>query len=304
MKSALRLENEALELTLLPTQGGRIWEITQKATSDAPKKQWLWHNPQADSCKIAPGASYDDNWVGGWDDLFPNDSEGLWQGLDLPDHGEIWSMPWVVTSKTQNSVTLLCEGRALDYSIEKSITLGKKNSFSVQYRLESRLKKEHDLLFKLHPAFAIEPGDRIELPGFDSGPWIEPVDLTFSSIIGDAQPSKWPYVQNKKGARTDLGLIPHRESPEREFYYVKDLKEGWVQLHAKTGHKLKLTFPLEFFPSFWVFMDWGKWRGYHVVVLEPCTNYPKDLQTAASNGTCLKLKPGQKLEFSVQVEVW
>ena len=50
-------------------------------------------------------------------------------------------------------------------------------------------------------------------------------------------------------------------------------------------------------------MDFGGWRGHYVAVVEPCTNWPKELAKAAEAGRCAALKSGEFLETSVEVEL-
>jgi len=57
------------------------------------------------------------------------------------------------------------------------------------------------------------------------------------------------------------------------------------------------------FPYCWIFMTYGGWRDHNVVVLEPCTNYPKDLEKAISTGTATVLAPATTREFEVTVSV-
>lgn len=40
-----------------------------------------------------------------------------------------------------------------------------------------------------------------------------------------------------------------------------------------------------------VFQSYGGWRGHYVLVLEPCTTIPYDLEVACRNGTAALLKP-------------
>jgi hypothetical protein len=50
-------------------------------------------------------------------------------------------------------------------------------------------------------------------------------------------------------------------------------------------------------------MALGGWRDHYTVVMEPCTNFPKDLITAINNGTSAFMKPFEKLEFEISVNI-
>ncbi len=84
------LENGALRATVIPSLGGRIWDLVDCER----ERQWIWHR---DDVKLAPAhldSTYDDVWAGGWEELFPNDAPGPFEGRALPDHGEWWVKNW------------------------------------------------------------------------------------------------------------------------------------------------------------------------------------------------------------------
>lgn len=78
----LTLENAEIRLTIRPDLGGRIDQLEDLQTRHA----WLWHPshyaPET-TRSLAVGASFDDQWTGGWDEVFPNDAAGFFRG-------EIW----------------------------------------------------------------------------------------------------------------------------------------------------------------------------------------------------------------------
>jgi hypothetical protein len=64
-----------------------------------------------------------------------------------------------------------------------------------------------------------------------------------------------------------------------------------------------MHYSLADFPYTWLFLTYGGWRDHFTAVLEPCTNMPKDLETARRAGACARLEPGQKLECTVRVDL-
>lgn len=50
-------------------------------------------------------------------------------------------------------------------------------------------------------------------------------------------------------------------------------------------------------------MSYGGWRDHNVVVLEPCSNDPKDLNEAIATGNVAALAPSSTTEFQLQVSV-
>ena len=90
MKTAARsivLENDFISTEVLPELGGKVWRLFDKRNG----MQWIWNNPTIPLTPPPANAAYDDCWSGGWEELFPNDAAGLFEGRELPDHGEWWS---------------------------------------------------------------------------------------------------------------------------------------------------------------------------------------------------------------------
>ncbi|MBI5631782.1 MAG: hypothetical protein HY921_12965 [Elusimicrobia bacterium] len=294
-----RFNNGRLRAEILPGLGGKIWTL-----EDAERGiQWIWHNENLSPAPPQKGGTYDDNWAGGWEDLFPNDAPGAFDGRELPDHGEWWSKAWTAEiaedSSRQAQIRLRLKTNSVAASCEKTITLkaGVKE-LTVLYRVQNLEKKPLRFMLKQHLAAAVRPGDRIELPGGS----MRPVDLAFSSRLGEAGPFAWPLGLDKNGRGVDISLLPPA-GWDREFVYVCDLPEGWAGIRRPDGAGLRMSFDPKAFPHCWLFMDFGGWRGHYTAVLEPCTNWPKDLSQAAAAGRCACLPPGGTFETAVEVSL-
>ena len=72
---------------------------------------------------VASGAS-------GWDEMVPTLDACVYRapsgltGIELPDHGEAWRLPWSVLEETSSSATMQCAGVALPWRLERRIQLG------------------------------------------------------------------------------------------------------------------------------------------------------------------------------------
>ncbi|MBI2385628.1 MAG: hypothetical protein HYV14_06405 [Elusimicrobia bacterium] len=280
-----RLDNGLVRADILPGFGGRVWTLTDVARG----VDWVWKSPKVALAVPAPGASYDDSWAGGWEELFPNDAPGDFDGRTLPDHGEWWSRAWTadVLEDTAHraEVRLRLETRSAKASCEKIVGLDAgARSLRVRYRIENREKTPLRFMLKQHLAAAVRPGDRLELPGGT----VHRVDPSFSTLV-KASPAPWP---------AEFVLPP--AGKDKEFVYVADLPEGWAGIRRPDGAALRMSFDLKAFPHCWFFMDLGGWRGHYTVVVEPCTNWPKDLAEAAAAGRCAVLPPGGVFETAVE----
>ena len=294
--NVLELENDHILLQILPEIGAKILRILHKPQNT----EWLWQS-QKNPVRILPlGTNYDDNWTGGWDDLFPNDAPCLFQGHQLHDHGELWSQTWQ-WDLNEEEVHLWRHCICIPALVEKRIILENNESkFHVKYRITNLSDEPIIFLWKLHPAIAISPDHQLLLPGGK----VIPVDLTFSTIIGSPGPFEWPIVIDKQGRNHDLRIILPKDSGHKEFVYVTDLPEGWCAIKNKrTGSEFRLSFPTDVFPYLWLFITYGGWRDHYTIVLEPCTNFPKDLNSAYKKGTCGRIEGQASLECEVTVSL-
>ena len=131
----IRLQNSELDVTVLPTLGGRIWSLRQKRTD----VEWIWHRPGVPLSVASAGTAYDDHWAGGWEELFPNDAPGSFEGRELPDHGEWWSNPWdweiVEATARRASIRLTRQGEVIRTECEKWLILESgASSLTLRYR--------------------------------------------------------------------------------------------------------------------------------------------------------------------------
>jgi hypothetical protein len=299
--SEIMLGNESIQISVLPELGGKIWELWHKPS----QTQWLWHNPHIELKSVRLGASYDDNWAGGWEELFPNDAPGEFMGDDLPDHGEWWSQPWQYqvsdSMRDRASIRLWRDGAVTGMQFEKLISIeDTAPRVSIGYRILNDTSRTRYFLFKQHLALAVSPFHRLQLPGGK----VTPVDLTFSTLIRSNAVSVWPSAFGGNGELIDLSICPAAELCHREFIYVSELPEGWCGAwNSRNGATLRLHFPRNVFPFTWLFMTYGGWRDLYSVVFEPCTNMPKDLATAQSLGQCAVLHPQAELNCELHLDL-
>lgn len=292
---ALVIENSHLRLVILPELGGKLWSLVYKPMD----REIFWHNPRMAPRPAPYGAAYDDWFCGGWDELFPNDAPTTFAGDVYPDHGEWWAMPftWEIASQRADEVTLHLwrAGVVTNTTVERWITVrADAASVELRYRIHNDGPQPLDFLWKLHPALAISPQVRIELPACTVLP--EPA---FNDRL-DKQPFLWPQAHSAQGDAVDMRVVPPSSAATCDFYYATDLTAGWCALtDTQAGYRFELRFDPAVFRSVWVFGAYGGWRGHYVTILEPCTGYPYRLEDAVAQGTASRLAAGEVMETTV-----
>ncbi len=293
------LENDLLRIVVLPEAGARIWQITYRPLTSV----LLWNNPGVQPASQPLHASYDDTWTGGWDELFPNDEAGHLQGLNLPDHGELWTGVWEAERFHHDDsagVRLHFKTPLSHFLVEKMLILRPDSAvLEVAYRLTNHGTGNFPFLWKLHPAFAVSAHHRIDFPRMTVVREPE-----FAGTLAGA-PAVFPWPSISSGEEVlDLRQVPDVSSRALHFFYGTELAAGWCGITNRENRlATALRFDPEVFSSCWLFATHGGWRDLNVAVLEPATGYPFRLQTMIGEGRARSLAPGESLETNVLFSV-
>jgi hypothetical protein len=298
---AIVVENRWLRLTILPELGGKLLSLIDKTVD----REVFWHNPRTAPRPAHYGAAYDDWFCGGWDELFPNDAPALSAAGDAyPDHGEWWALPfaWEIDTRRYHEVTVYLRraGVVTNTLIERWITLrAGEPHFTIRYRLHNAGPQGLDFLWKLHPALAVTEHARIDLPACTVQP-----EAAYNARLAPAA-FAWPQGRGQRGEALDMRAVPPQASATYDFYYGTDLAGGWCALtDTATASGFGLAFDPQVFRSVWIFGAYGGWRGHYVTILEPCTGYPYQLETAVAQGHASQLAAGATLETTVTAVVY
>jgi galactose mutarotase-like enzyme len=294
----LRLSNEALGVSILPTVGAKIFDLIDRSTG----QNFLWHNSRIPAQSYPVEANFDNYWCGGWDDAFPTCETCTHQGEVYPNLGELRSVTWrveeLVESSPIASVRLSAGGPINPVRAQKRLTLNG-SSLEMEYSIYNEGYAPIDFIWGTHPAYAIEPGCRIHVP-------------SRHGLVGQANPCRlgepgqsysWPILTTAEG-QTDMSLVPE-PGDQNAGHYALDLSAGWYALefpHRQSG--VLIEFPLSACPHLWMWLSYGGWRGYYLAAIEPWTSVPVTLSDAVAAGTHRVLEPGATFHASVKATLW
>jgi len=153
--TVLVIENDWLSVEIAPSAGGRITSIFNKAL----KREFLWNNTALPLTGLNPGADYDSNFWGGIDELLPNDIPESVDGIDYPDHGELWTtaLDYRIAGDVIRLSGLL---RQSGLYYQKEICLHEQSpKIILTYNLANKALQARHFLWKLHAALKIGAGD-------------------------------------------------------------------------------------------------------------------------------------------------
>jgi len=193
---AVQIENDILKVIVLPQRGANIASIVYKPSG----RDWLWHNPRP--YKIPPyGATFTDYDISGFDDCFPSVGQcpypdGAWKRIVIPDHGEVWAMPWdykIIQEKGKrgSKVKFWVHGMRFPYLLEKTISLSK-NTIKIAYRVTNYAPEPLKAIWAAHALVAVSSGMQMLFPRGtvikgDTAAWnFEEKGVMLSGTIGDS----------------------------------------------------------------------------------------------------------------------
>lgn len=297
---ALALENDALRVTVVPSMGGHVAELVDRAAG----RDLLWHNPRATPRPAPYGAHFDDWWSGGWDEIFPSGDSGRLNGEPLPYMGELWCLPWTASSSVaahqdEASIETVGFGTVAAARFERRLSLAASEPvLRAHYRIENLDVRTLPFTWGIHPSFAVGPTHRIDHPGSAML-----VGVSSSPEIGvPGAGYTWPWLNDPTAptGRRDMSLVRDRDAGVFGGHWATDLADGWLALtDSATRRGLAIVFDRAIFPHAWLWQVYGGWRGHHHVALEPWTSYPMDLEGAIAAGRARTLAPGEILETDV-----
>lgn len=283
----IRLENKTLSIDLAPTIGGRIVSIYSKIL----QKEFLWNNKELELKRYPIGTDYDPCFFGGIDELLPNDIPEVADGLEYPDHGELWTME-LNSDLNPNSLKLFGKLPISELYYEKTISIeGSTSYIHIDYTIRNEAGSVRNFLWKLHAALNISQCDQMECFA-KKGQVVDPNYSRFKSN----QPFNWPMIEG-----TDASIVPANDG-SMDFYYLFETQKGEMSLISQQNDsRFTYYFDTKIFPYLWYFASYGGFWGHYTAILEPCTAMPISVNEAAGLKQCTTLMPGQSIKTRVSI---
>lgn len=299
---ALRVRSGRIELVIIPAWGGKIASLVDLER----QREWLHTNPHV-PYRLP---EYDANYVldfdaGGFDECFPNIGSGFypqapWRGVEIPDHGEIWALPWTVTP-TGDALEMSVHGVRLPYRFTRWLSFPEEGKLVLSYRLENPTPFAMPFVWSSHPIFEVTPGMRIDIPpgrmrvdnGRNNFPAATGCDIS------------WPRHNG-----LDLDVLPPHEAGWAVKLFTRDLREGWVQLSDPAGGaNLRMEFDPQRVTHVGLWMNYHGWAGipgaskYYNLAIEPCIGVADRLDIAMQEDACGLLPAQGSLEWWLSLSV-
>ena len=270
------LGNQEVEIVVVPELGAKIVSLKNLRTG----REWMWHPPGGLKLfRNSPGDDFSASPLVGMDECLPTIVPCSWRGRELPDHGEVWSVPWVVNDSAKES-GVLKTSVVLNYSpfeIERTIELHE-NEIHLNYRLRNRSAVEECYLWAMHPLLRLVAGDQLELPA-----------STRSLLNGEA----WIDDLNAATPARDCAKV-----------FASPVSEGFAAIKNQiTGERLEFEWSPTENSTLGVWLTRGGWHGHHHFAIEPTNSDADALTEAAARKRCGIVSAGGVANWQVCLRV-
>jgi hypothetical protein len=302
---AVRISEDDVEAVILPELGGKIASLCWRG------KELLACNPERPFQLARYAAPYADYDASGFDECFPTIGpcqypDDPWKGVELPDHGELWSIPWQ-SQIEDNSLHLSAHGIRIPYRFEKWICIPGNGRLHIHYLLTNLTPFPFRYLWSSHPLIAPQPDMRIYLP---EGIKVR-VDWSKGGRLGGLlSEHDWPHSKDCQSNPVDLSLVLSREAQLVDKLYTSRLEEGWCLVHDPSSKiYVAFLFSPENTPYVGLSINMGGWPedksgeklGYYNLGIEPCNGYPDRLDIAVEKGDCPTLAPYASVNWDLEL---
>jgi hypothetical protein len=301
--TCMAVENKHIRATFLPAIGGKMIELSSIATG----RQYLLDPQTAESGYRVPyyGAPFAAFDTSGFDECFPTIAPSTVDGIEFPDHGELWSRPWHASVNGEEAV-LSIEGIKVPYEFEKKIQLIN-NKLILNYRLSNRASRPLPYLWSAHPLLKVSPGAQLLLPADVHRVLLHWASSDAVGAFGDILP--WPHLRSD-GQAVSYAEVHDVSLGQAVKCFTDILSKGFAGVYfPATDESLLLEFDPEENPYLGLWLCYGGWpsngaRKHLTVALEPCNGRPNGLADAMTRREAATLAPGDERRWILEMSVW
>lgn len=269
---ALSLESGDYQAVLLPGQGAKLCSLI----SLTGQKEFVYQGKTMQYRVSEYGMDYLNGECAGVDEMFPNIDECFytdkpWKGTLLPDHGEVWALPWK-TELAHDKIIFSTHGVRLPYHLVKEVCWEKDNILRMDYTLRNLSAFPMDYIWAAHMMLTGRQGAAFSFPPRLSKAYTTMSDSEAIGRYGDT--FYYPAARNKDGVIYDMSIHRGKEANDYQKFYFADRmpgEVGWGMITYPDGHRIKIEFPTDRVPYLGAIQAEGGSPGLRCMFLEPCT---------------------------------
>lgn len=273
----LGLASDQVELWLAPELGGKWVSLFDRAQN----REWMWSPTPARQLFRAPDANaFHTSCLIGADECIPTIAPASWQGRALPDHGEVWNLPWsVLPDSPPNSISLQIDFPISPLRLTRTIHLDAA-TLTVDYHLENLGAITEPFVWAFHPLLAIQSGDILELPTSIRDLLLE--STPDGELGGRGTVCSWPSPR----PGMDISQLDLGGGNRAAKFFTRPLlaDQNWARIvNPVLNTSLTYTFVPTTITTIGIWLTRGGWNGFHHLAIEPGIGAPDPLDVACND---------------------
>jgi galactose mutarotase-like enzyme len=300
----LVMQTDTLRATVLPALGGKIASLEW-----LPGKVELLQAPLAPYAARTLTMAFDESDASGFDECLPSVaacSVATRQGaVQVPDHGDFWRLEWEARQEG-NEIRMSGAGISLPIRFERTIRL-EGETLDLSYRVTNVGQEPVHYGWSAHPLFAVDRGDRIDLPASVKQVHVEG---SAGQRLGPRHfKHAWPQAASDGRKAIDLSTAGGIADGVGDKLFAEAPEEGWAALErVQPGLRVEVQFDPERSPWLGLWLCYGGWpegraNRQQCVAIEPCTAPVDSLAEAIATGQARRLEPGKSDEWPMRIHV-
>jgi galactose mutarotase-like enzyme len=294
------LESDQLKLTVLPERGAKVASLHYRPAAT----ELLWQ-PAAGVTDgpVAAGIAFDADQAWGWDEMFPAihaeeyEAEGG-RLIAVPDHGEVWTLPWeLLQADGKSSVTLRVTGASLPYELTRRTAVSGA-TITQDYTLRNTGETELPWMWAAHPLFVLDGGAALQVP-----PAWDTVRNAHDSPAMPGYDRIYPYPGS--GPRLDALPAPGSAVALKYFFEHENADPGARVVLSRPELCLDIEVGADprTAPWYGVWCNAGGLFGHNNVAIEPASAPMDSLSAAARLGRLPRLPAGASVSWWMVVSI-
>ena len=299
----IRFDTNPFSLCIAPSLGGKITSLIYKKTG----KEFLTRSRTDYKTRNYDG-NFKDYERDGADECFPAVEAGAyptypWKGTHVPDHGEVWTLPWEYQLK-QNRLHMSVQGLRFPYILERKISceeLARKSApyLRLSYTVRNLSPYPFSFIYAFHPLFQVQSGCQILLPNDTK---VVNYWSTEDRLGRPMQEQPWPDVRDVTLDKNyQRNIIRSSRLKRAEKLFTTRLNQGRCALKYPNGEFIGFLFPAGKLPYLGIWINEGAWENLYHVSLEPSTSQVDRLDIAEGLKNCGVVPPKGTMEWDISL---
>jgi galactose mutarotase-like enzyme len=267
------LRNEQVAIVVAPELGAKVVSLTNLRSG----RDWLSDGSPAALVRNKLGDNFASSTLSGWDECLPTISACTWNGRELPDHGEVWSVPWVADTSQPTRVRTTVDLPLSPLRFSRELSL-QENEITATYTLTSLAEVPQLFLWAMHPLIVPRAGDRVVLP---------------QDALSQLSDSAWLNNLDLSGRFPAYAKVFIARLPEGRAAVVND----------NTGDRLSFEWNALENNTLGIWLTRGGWNGCHHLALEPTNAAADSLADAATQNHCGVIDANETKTWTIRMRI-